>query len=96
MCVNINPSMHRGVLLVPRYLSRLFFFECCKFFSKIVQQLVGPIHNVLLSCQLGSICRNTHTHTLQAKVTVYNSVKWQMPSEPYNSLANDLCEFKQY
>lgn len=43
-----------------------------------MQQLVGPIHNVLLSCQLGSICRNTHTHALQAKVTVYNSVKWQM------------------
>lgn len=43
-----------------------------------MQQLVGPIHNVLLSCQLGSICRNTHTHTLQAKVTVYNSVKRQM------------------
>lgn len=25
MCVNINPSMHRGVLLVP--VSRLFFFR---------------------------------------------------------------------
>lgn len=33
MCVNINPSMHRGVLLVP--VSRLFFFECCKFLKKL-------------------------------------------------------------
>lgn len=51
-----------------------------------------------LVVNLGSYAEtHTHTHCRRRSLCItVLSGKRQMPSEPYNSLANDLCEFKQY